>query len=76
MPAWLVTLLIQSVLPAILQAAYKSGMINLVEEQLIKFGMSLKTYHETTDFPDAPKEKTNDANFTVGRKEDNQRRAK
>lgn len=51
MPAWLVTILIQSVLPAILQAAYKSGLINLAEKEIIKFGMTLKTYHEPSDFP-------------------------
>lgn len=54
MPVWLVPLLIRYVLPVILQAAYKSGLINLVEREIIKFGMSLKTYHEPEDFPLPP----------------------
>lgn len=68
MPAWLVTILIQSVLPAILQAAYKSGLINLAEKEIIKFGMTLKTYHEPSDFPDAPPlNQTNKPNFITGK---------
>lgn len=68
MPAWLLTILIQSVLPAVLQAAYKSGMINLVEKNLIDFWADLKSEHEPEDFPAAPPGQTNEHNFTVGQK--------
>lgn len=65
MPVWLIEILIR-LLPVLLSAARKSGMINLVEEELIKFGMSLKTYHEPEDFPLAPPGKTNESNINRG----------
>lgn len=43
--------LIRVILPIILELARKSGMINMVEEEIIKFGMSLKRYNEPEDFP-------------------------
>lgn len=63
MPAWIVPFLIRYVLPFILQAAYKSGLINLVEREIIKFGMSLKTYHDPDDFPLKPPRVNVNRNF-------------
>lgn len=61
----MLALIIRFGLSIILQWAFKSGRINLVEEELLKFGMSLKTY---PGFPKPEPESTNEHNFTVGKK--------
>lgn len=62
------------VLPALIRYAIawavKHDKINLLEGELIKFGMSLKADHDLKDFPDAPPEETNVHNFTVGKKQE------
>lgn len=45
-PGWLVPILIKYVLPAVLNAAYKAGLIGLVEKEVIEFWEGLKTYPE------------------------------
>lgn len=65
MPAWLAFALIRYGLPLILQLARKWGLINMVEAEIIKFGMSLKSYHEPEDFPLSPPGKTNESNINA-----------
>lgn len=66
MPAWAIIALIRYGLPLILQLARKWGLINMVEAEIVKFGMSLKTYHEPDDFPLKPSGKTNESNINRG----------
>lgn len=73
MPVWLVLALIRYVLPAVLKLAYKSGLLTLVEKEFIKFYASLRTYHETDDFPLPSTKQTNQHNFTVGEEPTNWR---
>lgn len=65
MPAWLIIALIRYGLPLILQLARKWGLINMVEAEIIKFGMSLKSDHELKDFPLSPPGKTNESNINA-----------
>lgn len=66
MPAWLLQILIQTVIPSLLSMAYRSGMVNLVEENVILFWTQLRSFHEPEDFPSPPTGQTNNHNFTVG----------
>lgn len=67
MPVWLIPFLIRYVLPAILMAAQKSGLINEVEKVLINFGLSLETYPEYPTGKNGQSDETPHTNNNLGK---------